>query len=425
MSVDERKGLPSASSLDAEMRCLGRRNLNRKHEAQIEVKKSKDGESGTKIHKVLEGALDIEELTASEKWTVAIIMNQEAEMVEKYGFEGSEVISEKRMWYVNDEFQQLFSGRVDRVHLLNKSALIIDYKSGFSYTVPLDNNWQIKAQAVLVGFESGFSIDRYVCGLVHPHHPESLREEIIFTANQVEFYAKTIEIMTEKIKDPDAPRTPNPVSCLRCQAKKFCSEYQMMFEEQTKKADPEKMTPKERGERAKWVKMAQKELKMEEEIYKIYLKRDPLSVLGWRLSTSMNDKCLDMPGFIEKAKKEYGEKNVNPLLELSKTDLIKFEQEKSEGGKKLSEKKAKENIDINFRSFFKKIPKEASLKECDEKLQIENAKKLKLEGKENGSEIESRDVGTANQGGNEGNEDVQQQGNRQGEDTVLSAELEG
>lgn len=367
---DERLGLPSASSLDGDMRCLGRQNLITKHRGEIEEEENDDAKKGTKIHQVLEGELDIELLTDSEKWTVAILMNQEAEMVDKFNMEGATILKEKRMWFVNDKLNPVFSGKVDKVHLAGKKAMIIDYKSGFSYTVPLDKNWQLKSQAVLVAFEHS-DVEEFICSLVHPHHPESLREEIIFTREQVEGFKYVILEGIKAGENADADRIPNPVSCKWCPVKKFCEEYKMEMNKQKKIDDPALMNSVERGQRVNWLKFMAKAFEEEEGLYVALLKADPMAVMGWRLGIKSTKKCLDMKEFIKRASKEYGEEKVAELLTLSPSSLVPLEKVKRD----VTKKQAEESVEINFKSLFVKTPSDPYLKPTNDDVQKEKHSK--------------------------------------------------
>lgn len=112
----ERSGLPSASSMDAMIRCLGRKSICEKMNLEPS-KKSEYADRGEKIHAVLEGKLNIEEISNSDKWTVGKIMNEEGRIVDKYNFQGAEVIREKRLWELGENMQPIFSARLDCVYL--------------------------------------------------------------------------------------------------------------------------------------------------------------------------------------------------------------------------------------------------------------------------------------------------------------------
>lgn len=375
IATDERGFYPSASSMDSELRCLGKRALMAKHHnPTTEKKESEDAKKGTRIHKVLEGTLSIEELSDSDKWTVGIIMNQEAEALSKYEFEGAAVVREKRIWYVDDLMNPRFSGKLDAYYILGNKALISDYKSGFSFNVPLDKNWQLKTQAVLVQFENE-NIETFTCILIHPLHPDSLREEITYTRAQVDGFRRQMLAGLDEGMIGGAPRTPSYVSCKYCPVKFHCTEFQDEMKRMlSENCDINAMTPKQRGEHLKFLKLAESKIKEEKETCKALLKADPMAIIGWRLKTSNMRDCTDNKRLLELARNAYTNESVEEYLELSFANLV--EMAKAKSPEKMSKKKAEEAAEMMFGKLFKKTPKQPSLEETDERDQeAKNANK--------------------------------------------------
>lgn len=365
---DERKGLPSASSIDADIRCLGRRALVR----HLPNEATKWTTRGDKIHSVLEGEMEMEELADSDKYTASAIMNEEARLVDEHHFQGAEIFSEQRLWAMGPDMEPIYSGKMDRLHKLGDRGLLIDYKTGWTATVPLANNWQMRTNAALIYANKGVKTVKAV--VIHPHHPSGeVSEEIEYTQAQLEAFVIGLEEVTAQMTD-DAPRTPNAVSCQWCQAKKICPEYQkqmatVLKEDGSLTARPqfETMTPEQRGDRLRLLVMVQKSIEDEKECYKAMLKINAESVTGWWLKPGGHNrditddqeaKTLVNQAFTQKFGAETGEKVAEECM---KFGLTKFENILKARG--MAKKEASNYANTLLANVIMKKYKEASLAE--------------------------------------------------------------
>jgi len=325
---DERQGLPSASHMDADIRCLGRRTLCRSVPPE---RTSPAAARGHKIHAVLEGAAKMEELCDSDKRTAQRCMDEEQRIVKAYGFEGASVYREVRLWASNDELDLIYSAKLDTLYVKDRRALFVDYKTGWGAGVPIEKNWQMKSQAAVTLLH--YDVDEIVCSLIHPNHPDSLSEVRVWSRDQVQGYIGELEHWCS-LMTIDAPRTPNSISCLYCPAKDICHEYihQMdrYLEDGKLSTRPqyELMSPQERGNRLRLFKLAEAMVKTERAAYKEMLEKDPASVEGWKLKGSSMRFITDQVSACESIRENHGVGAVDRCLELSIGKLEEFLIEK-------------------------------------------------------------------------------------------------
>jgi CRISPR/Cas system-associated exonuclease Cas4 (RecB family) len=360
--LDERLGLPSASRMDADMRCLGRQNICKKCPPE---KSSKAAVRGQDIHFVLDGTKKLDTLSKSDQITAQRIMHEEARLVEKYHFEGAKVLVEERLWMVGDDMKPNWSGRVDRAHIKEGRAFVPDYKTGWNAPVAITDNWQVRSQAVLVAFHH--DVTEITSALIHPNHPENIISQVIvFSEKELNQFACEIQKMLAEMQKPDAPRTPNEISCEYCPAKAMCPEFNRNIEkvlpatpEQIVRPNLESMSPDDRGKRLALFKIVEKLIKEERETCKSMLKKDPLSVAGWKLRIDeMREIQNDKLAFFE-MKKVFGEEWAIACMKFSITEatnvLIVNGCSKEESKAKLAD-----ILGDNIQSK----PKEASLREA-------------------------------------------------------------
>lgn len=293
---DERLGLPSASSAEAEISCLGRRNLCAKR--GVEKVESQSAKRGTKIHSALEGVEQYDGLNASDKKTYDLICLYEGALVEKYSCEGADVASERRLWVIDDDGQNLYSAKLDRIYVRDNFALAIDFKTGFSNVTKARDNWQLRIQAICV-FAEYPQIQEVASALIHPHHPFGKFSDYVFTRKEASFLKDEYEDYLAKMKDENAPRTPNDISCKYCSAKDSCPERNSAITRIDTSIQGWKpfadCTPKEREERLKLYELAEDIIKQDKELAKSLLKTDPRAVDGYVLAKGKTTRELVNP----------------------------------------------------------------------------------------------------------------------------------
>lgn len=364
--TDERGGLSSASGLDSEMRCLGRRNFIREtgSEKKDDEKSKKAAESGNNIHKALE-TNDFESLSDSEKITASIIAFQEGQLVENNSFEGAAIIKEERYW-LSHNFKPIFSGKPDTIYHSGERALNINYKTGFSFVVPIERNWQMRAEAVLIAESLGVST--VIGALVHPFHPETFRQEATFNQGHLEAYRETMVQALQQMDEPTAPRTPNPVSCMYCPAKALCPEHKYWVDSVAKeKVDSANISPEQRGFRMDEIKYVKKTLDQEEKTYKELMKLDPKAIKGWRLSPAFRREVNDMLRAKEIITEAWGQTvyDSSVALSLPKVEAGVYDLKKKLD-KKFTKSKAKDEVEMRLANVVTKTRQEPRLLQSGE-----------------------------------------------------------
>ena len=220
--IDDREGVPSASSMARTINCPGWKQLA----DQCPVPKE-DGlaTSGTKIHSAMEtgedGPLD---LTESEITGRLRGLRQEA--IDKWKFSGpaGEIVEirEKRIWLRDPRnLKRVASAKLDEALIADNSALILDFKSGFKPPTDAEKNWQIRTQVAclydefpnLTSVWAGFAASRVYDNLdLAVYGPEEAAHATLAIQHAV--WASSL---------PDAARYPG-AWCDFCPAKGHCRE---------------------------------------------------------------------------------------------------------------------------------------------------------------------------------------------------------
>lgn len=363
----EREGLPSASGLDAEIRCPGRRNLVG-NEKQSE---SKAAQRGTKIHEVLAGSVPLGSIPESDHWTIQRIMFEECRLVDGElipGFElhGADCLRESeekgRLWLSNDNLDRVFSAKPDCIYVktVGKKKIVVDvnYKTGYSRTVPISRNWQIKSETVLAALQHG--ADAAVGLLIHPHHPDSLSEVLAFNAETLHENEQRILAAVEEFKNPDAPRTPNGISCAYCPARKRCPEYQHHIAPilSGKTSDWSALSKEEKADKLRLNKLVVRQIEHEEDLAKADLKANPEAVPGWKLRPSSRRVFKDQEAAKSALRNRYGDDAEKAIeVSLTKSEALIIEREH------VSKKEAFNAMVKIFGTSIQKDEKEPSLVE--------------------------------------------------------------
>lgn len=166
--MDERMGVPSSSSMNRIMHCVGSFQLERQLPDVRSNYVKRTARRGERIHDVAAGKIPIDTLSFSDRVCTERFMFEEARLVEKFNFEGSEQIREHRL-YLKHKGRVYHSGKPDVIHKLGNRALVINYKTGFLQPIPIQENWQCKSEGVLAAFQ--YSLKQVVTALIHPNAP--------------------------------------------------------------------------------------------------------------------------------------------------------------------------------------------------------------------------------------------------------------
>lgn len=222
--ADERKGHPSASSWPRYERCAGSWALEQEARriGQEAHKSSVAAERGTLIHAYLAGIPDEDGneivLSETEQKTAEFLQERAQEQIERI-FEGRQVstLVEKRLWLSIDGKPAL-SGQFDKVVYSGDTALLLDFKTGFSEPDPAEINSQLKVLAVLVALHLPQVTKVYAQIISGPYGVTEARYSIAELADAYNGILTTLRA----IHAPEAPFNPSPEACRYCPAHLIC-----------------------------------------------------------------------------------------------------------------------------------------------------------------------------------------------------------
>lgn len=232
--ADIRKGVASASGMARVIACNA--SFLREQALYGIVPDSKNAikaaARGNVIHEALHKS-EIEKLSYSDRICAERIMFMEAEMVEKYEFEGARIVKEERYWYTEGELfepEYIFSGQPDTVHLLGNRGMVVNYKTGHYTPHLLPMNWQMITECTLAAYH--YQLEEVVAVLLHPNcdkTPEGLtRQHYVYSGKRLLEKSLPILIAASRAALKEgAKATPGKDQCLFCRAakNKSCEEY--------------------------------------------------------------------------------------------------------------------------------------------------------------------------------------------------------
>jgi hypothetical protein len=227
----EREDLPSASSFERFAKCPGSWRMER---ACPEEAETSAAASGTRVHSVLAGLASPEILINDEAWIVERCRVLEegyvSHLFPNVPIQEIEREAEVRQWYFDENGQKLFSGKKDVVYRHEKTAVVIDYKSGYRIVKEPQQNRQLRALAVLEAKESGAK--HIYCTVIQPRQKEPIvrayyDESSIRKANEL-----TLNLLTV-INTPDAPLEAGE-HCSLCPARAHCPTAIQFYNERTR-----------------------------------------------------------------------------------------------------------------------------------------------------------------------------------------------
>lgn len=356
---EETEGLPSGSGFDADFRCPGKWLMERPFQKQKE-ESTTDAIRGQRIHDALQTS-DLSGLSGGESLTASICMDNEAKLIEEYGFhDHDQVIWEKRYWDVDDDLNKLWSVKLDYLCISQKRGLIIDHKTGWGIPADIEQNWQIRSQAAITWFYHRF--DEVVAALSHPHHPDKRMQVIKYSAKECAEYMLTIRGGVERIQMPDQQRIPSSFNCEYCMAKNICPERAAWLARIALDAKNEisergytallDRTPEQRGEHYRSLKELVAHMKLLMERYTTMAVRDDGSVAGWKPTKSWRSTITDEARAMELVEAEFSKETSAASLVFSITECEEVVAKKLGIGKL----KAKEKVETLLREVLKWKP---------------------------------------------------------------------
>lgn len=224
---DERCGLPSASGAPRWMNCtasMAREAAERALEPEPE--QSDAATFGTRIHAALEGTLPPSELNTAELQTFERIKPLWHQLVERIGFEhGKILLAEKRLWLHDEAMEPVMSGRLDLALATDDAVAVIEYKT-LRAPEPACNNWQLRAQAVLLADEhpeyAGDGTTWHLA-IIQPNASPQISHAEFSSADVRRWRATILDVLAHR-QNASAPAMPGRW-CEYCRARKTCREY--------------------------------------------------------------------------------------------------------------------------------------------------------------------------------------------------------
>ena len=210
---DERKGLPSASSMERYMLCPGSYAAEQGQPDET----SEDAEIGNRIHAALAGETVTPPLTDDEERTMEACKAQANALLDAIVPHRDEMQIERRYWW-----GQQWSGKPDVVAIdtLQGHALVLDYKTGRGEVASAEGNMQLRALAVLVAVKH--QLHKVMVAIVQPL--AGAASVCVYTPKDLSRATQEALAILTAIHQPDAPRRPSAKACRYCKAKATCPE---------------------------------------------------------------------------------------------------------------------------------------------------------------------------------------------------------
>lgn len=217
---DERAGLPSGSGWRRYELCPGSYQLGQQAKAlgqEAHALPTSENVRGTRIHAWLAGSKI--ELSDSEQISADFLAERALEQVNRIFGPTTTTgqIIEKRLWLLVDG-RRVASGRADRVIWSGKTALVQDFKTGFSEPDPAEINAQLKILAVLAALELTQVETVYVQIISGPY---GVTEKCYSIPELADAY-RDILVTLKKINAPHALFAPSDEACRYCPAINIC-----------------------------------------------------------------------------------------------------------------------------------------------------------------------------------------------------------
>ncbi len=293
MSIDERRGRPSASSVYRYAACPGsyRMAINSKEFRTQEMTEWAD--SGTRIHAMLAGEPVDQPLTPEELETVSQCAFQREEAIKEADLGQTPIVmNEKRLWLKHGA-RKLLSGKADVIAIGADGirGLVLDYKTGRGEQDPIESNWQIKANIVLAA-DANPNVQAWYGGIIQPL--VSFRSRLIcYSAEDVARFRVELIGLLEALRCRGAP-TFAGAHCKYCPAVLECSSAKGMLS-QFGMVDPATSDAKVLAEYLELTRAAKPLIKRIEEKARSLIKENPEAVPGWALGKPTTTRSVRDP----------------------------------------------------------------------------------------------------------------------------------
>ena len=330
MPDQERKNLPSASSMPRYMACEGAWMA----EKDIPAQDTKDSIAGTERHELMEtDATEFDSQSDEFAVTRARDLLDTAileSMLRDNNLTVDDLADERetRIFMSDDNFTDIFSGMPDRVFVSQtiSKALVADYKMLFGNHTEAKKNWQLISLAVLVHIK--FRVDEVDVALIQPNLPNP--SALTMCHFDKKALTKAKKLITERLElitldGYAAPRTVNP-HCNFCKARmtSACpqsSEFALKATRITEQLGT--TTTVELLDKISLAKKLITDFEKAEKVKAVaQLTADPESLPGYKLATK-NTTTLDTKEAWGKLLQVMDANDVVPAMKLSVPQLVK------------------------------------------------------------------------------------------------------
>jgi len=212
---DERKSLPSASSVERYAACPGSWELSKKvKERAATASQLEWAESGNRIHAWLENPA-IMQLPPAEQEVADACLREVGKLMDEVfgGPDGVVTHPEKRLW-----LEKRFSGKADLIAIKGNVALVVDYKTSRGDVEASSTNLQLRSLAVLVA-EHYKEVESICVAIVQPLVKKSV--SCMYEKHHVEMARQELVEVLDSISKSDAPINPGE-HCKYCPAALIC-----------------------------------------------------------------------------------------------------------------------------------------------------------------------------------------------------------
>jgi len=389
LMTDERRGLPSISSLERYALCPGSWQAEtwvRAFYPKPEVRKSDEwsaADAGNRIHAALAGDDDVE-LSRYEGWTKERCEEYEltvlAQLKEEYGFEPSEVIREQRFSLGDKRFelggQIISTGKADVIYVYGDNILVVDYKTGSIGAGNIELNYQLTGYAVLA-WQNFHGTQNVFVAIVQPNAPEKISVASLNYDDLKRAEVGIVNVIQKATSGTIERHAELSKQCKYCPAKGFCPE----FVAASSKAIT--LSPDLEVAVSLNAKTAAEDYLMNvapvEQVVAIFEKRQVLETIldavKRRLKTELNGNPESVPGYelapsgairsmtdlqaaLNKIRDLMTPEEFRKLLTISIPALEKTHKEKSG----LKGKAAEEDFDARFSELIVSVPKELQIR---------------------------------------------------------------
>ena len=259
-----------------------------------EPPESEEATEGTLLHLAMAG--HEVELTDDQKTTIEIASRYRDQLIKDTFGEGVEtkVIREKLIELKDDKcLNIIFSGHADEVHIADK-VLVIDYKFGRIPVEAADQNYQIRAYALMSHLQLAPLINEVIVAIIQPRLKKDEAVTIaIYQKDELDMALEEMDRTSMEVNHPSAPYSPSGDACRYCRAKSVCPAALEVVDEV---ACIESNIP---AHRIEWLleraEIAEKIVKEIKSKAKEMLEADPESVPGYRLKPGANQRTITDP----------------------------------------------------------------------------------------------------------------------------------